>query len=655
MDKLTGWIQKVTSPLAVSAKPNETPPVHRTPLLHASSEAPKSVTSTGTPSVQQRAPHTPKPHHNSAPRPPHAPHQNTRPPHPAHPVHNQASHAHPIGGGTKPMRVIPLGGLNEVGKNCMAVEYGNELILIDVGLQFPEEGMPGIDYVIPDVSYAEQKKQNIRGILITHGHLDHIGALQHIWPKLNFPPIYATRLTKGLIESRLKEFDLLEKGKIYEVNPDKEGIFAVGSFRVEYFRVNHSIPDSCGIYIETPAGNMIHTGDFKFDFTPADGVPCHFAKLVDFQKRGVDAIFADSTNALKKGFCPSEKDILLDIERMVRETKGRLIVATFSSSIGRLKLIVEAAIKNGRKIFVSGRSMANNLEIAHDLGFINLPKSHMRKLGPHINEYPPHEILVLTTGSQGEPLAAMSRIAKDEHPFIKVDFQDTIAFSSSTIPGNERPVYAVIDELHRKGAKVITNIDMSIYTSGHAYQGDLLMMHSLVKPRNIIPIHGEYFMRIGHRKLVMESLGYTEKTAIMIENGDVLEIFNGEVKKTKEKIPVDLVFIEGTGTGGVGSHILKDRNELAQGGVVVVSIDVSARNRTLFRDPRIISRGFLDDKKLHDELVGEAKEAFKRVYDRLQDKVKEVNIREEMEKHFRTVLLKKTDKEPVIMTIVNLV
>ncbi len=633
MDKLTGWIQKVTNP--------STPKVEL-PLQKSSS--PHSL-----PPFQKKTNH-----HKPFSKNPQSEQNRNIPQKPQNPLEIKKTYT-PQNSSGKPMRVIPLGGLNEVGKNCMAVEFGNEMVLIDAGLQFPEEGMPGIDYVIPDISYAEQKKQNVKAILITHGHLDHIGALQHVWPRLNFPPIYATRLTKGLIEERLKEFDLLQKGKVYEVNPDTDGIFALGSFRVEYFRVNHSIPDSCGIYIETPAGKMVHTGDFKFDFTPADGVACHFSKLVDFEKRGIDAIFADSTNALKKGFCPSEKDIRLDIERMVRETTGRLIVATFSSSIGRLKLIVEAAIKHGRKIFVSGRSMLGNLEIAHNLGFINLPKSHVRKLGPHISEYPPHEILVLTTGSQGEPLAALSRIARDEHPFIKVDFQDTIAFSSSPIPGNERPIYRVIDELHRKGAKVITSVDMSIYTSGHAYQGDLLLMHSLIKPKNIIPIHGEYFMRVGHRKLVMESLGYDEKSSILIENGDVIEICNAEVRKTKEKVPVDLIFIEGSGSDGIASHILKDRNILSAGGVVVVSLDVSTRNRSLFRDPRIISRGFLDDKKIHEGLVEEAKIAFQRVYEKFQEKVKEIHIREEMEKHLRTVLLKKTDKEPVVMTIVNLV
>lgn len=557
-----------------------------------------------------------------------------------------------------PMRIIPLGGLNEVGKNSMCIEFNGDLLLIDIGLQFPEENMPGIDYVIPDLSYVIERKDKLKACLITHGHLDHIGGIHHYIEKLGFPTIYTTRLTKALIEKRLDEVEgLKEKVTIIDINlEDPNNRMQLGAFEVEFFRVNHSIPDASGIFIKTEAGSMIHTGDFKFDFTPADKMPCDYAKIIKFSQEGVDLIFADSTNATRDGFCPSEKYVSENIGRLIREAEGkRLILATFASSIGRHQAIIKHAAEQGRKVFLGGRSMNENIRIAHELGIIDVPRSAIKKLDASVQDYNPGQVLILTTGSQGEPFAALSRIARDEHPHIKINEDDIIAFSSSPIPGNERGLYTVIDSIHRKGASIITRSEIDIHASGHAFRGDLKMMHSLVKPKYIIPIHGEYFMRIAHRDMAVKELGYDERHAIMIENGSILELREGIAKKSDTVIPVELKFVDGKEHADLKEKQLQERIAMAEGGIITVLLELDRTTKNLKREPRVFSEGFLENPNVHGLIVDHAKISFAKVHAKYKDNITEAAVVDAVAEDIKLEVLREVARDPVVQIIVSVI
>jgi len=556
-----------------------------------------------------------------------------------------------------PMRIIPLGGLNEVGKNSMAIEFEKELLIIDIGLQFPEENMPGVDYLVPDLSYLIERKEHIKGLLITHGHLDHIGGIHHYIEDLGFPTIYATGLTRALIEKRLEEHDLNKKVEIITINPDRDDVrFQLGKFTIDYFRVSHSIPDATGIFIKTEAGSMVHTGDFKFDFTPVDGMHCDYAKMTQLAKEGVDLTFADSTNALKEGYCPSERVIANNIEQVFQDFKGkRIIMATFASSIGRLQAIITAAVKNGRKIFLGGRSMNDNVRIAHDLNIITVPRSAIRKLSKSVDDYRPEEVLILTTGSQGEPFAALSRISRDEHPHIKISSNDLIVFSSSPIPGNERGLYSVIDAIYRKGATVHTKVNIDIHASGHGYRGDMTMMHTLLQSKYVVPIHGEYFMRIAHRDLAIKELGYEERNVIMLENGGITEVRGGVARRAKEQLKQQLIFVDGKSHADIKEKQVHERIALAAGGMITILLHLDKETKQLKSAPKLYSEGFLDNKNVNGVIIDTVKTKFAKLHQKFgAEKLSEKIITEDIAYEVKLEMLREIAREPVIQVLVIL-
>lgn len=547
------------------------------------------------------------------------------------------------------LHVIPLGGLDEVGKNMMVFEYGTDIVIIDMGFQFPEEDMLGVDYVIPDISYLEDKLDRIRGILITHGHLDHIGAIPYLLPKLNFPPIFGTPLTMGLVMKRLEEFGLERKAKLHHVNPANP--LHLGQFGVEFFRVNHSIPDGVGIILRTPAGTIVHTGDFKFDNTPVHQHPADYAKIASLGSQNVMALFSDSTNALKAGTTMSEKKIGETLEEIIKVTPGRIIIAAFASLIGRIQSILNLAAKYDRKVFLSGRSMVDNIDISRQLQFIKTTPNLVFPINK-IGKTPDEKTLILTTGAQGESYSALTRMAMGDHAHISIKKGDTVVLSSSPIPGNERSVYTTINNLVRFGAKVIFNQVMDVHTSGHANQEDLKLMIRLVRPKYLVPIHGELFMRHAHGELGRQ-MGMNEKQIVILENGDVMEVEKSEARKTKEKVSAHYVMIDGKGIGDVGAQIIMDRQIMAENGVLIVLFNIEPKTRNLLQNPDVITRGFIymkESKELILEIIDIAKKSYKELITK-----KPGAKRGELKAHIRGALdryaHRKIERHPLILPV----
>lgn len=495
------------------------------------------------------------------------------------------------------LKIIPLGGLNEVGKNMMALEYEEDIIVIDMGFEFPSEDMLGIDYVIPDVSWLEENKKRIRGIVITHGHLDHIGGIPYILPRLDFPPVFGTKLTMGLIQKRSEEFDQLRASKFYSIDPDKP--LRLGKFLCNFFRVAHSIPDAVGVVVDTPAGKIVHTGDFKFEDNPVGGQkPQDLHKMEALGRQNVLALFSDSTNSLKPGHTMSEQKVGETLERAIKDVEGRLIIASFSSLIGRLQQVIDLAAKYNRKVFISGRSMSDNISIAARLGYMKLPKDTIFDIKKYKEGVPDKQALILTTGSQGEAFSALTRISNDSHAHIKIKKGDTVLISATPIVGNERSIHTVINSLSLKGANVIYSQIAEVHTSGHAYQEEMVQMINLVKPKYFIPIHGEYFMRQAHANLAINRCGIPADRAIMIQNGNVLvaekdKTNQGRLYVSNEKVETKYILIDGLGEGHAGSQVLMERQIMAQNGLLIVLLYVSKKGHKLLRDPDVISRGYI--------------------------------------------------------------
>ncbi|MFN7161139.1 MAG: ribonuclease J [Candidatus Gracilibacteria bacterium] len=560
---------------------------------------------------------------------------------------------------TTPMRIMPVGGLDEVGGNSMLVEYGNDIAIIDYGFLFPGTELPGVDFIIPDLTYVEKNLHKLRGFIITHAHLDHIGALPHILAKLNFPPIYATKFTMGMIKKGLDEAKILKimQPKLHIV--DRDIPIQMGKITFEYFKVSHSIPDCSGVYIQTPAGTAVHTGDFKFDFNPADGGHADLEKMARIGERGVDLLMADSTNATHEGFSISEMEVVKSLEKLIVEAEGkRIIIATFSSLLGRLQQLINIAEKYDRTIFVNGRSMINNLVLAREMEVVKFKKERVRRVTANIKDTPPEKTIILTTGSQGEEMAGLTRMALGSHQHIQISREDVVIVAAKPIPatGNDRKLVNVINFITRREAKVICTFNNTalLHTSGHAFRGELRMMMKLMKPKNIMPIHGELFMRVAHRQLGI-NLGIPEKNAHLIDNGEIMEILNGQVTKSTDKIKLLDQISDNGMIGAINDPIIMERLTLMEEGVVTVLFKVRRSDRTLLATPKIISRGFVlraGLQRIYDELEKSAKNSYEKLLKRSMQQDKRKDIIHLLKAELSRFLVQKFDKKPLIIPVI---
>ncbi len=485
------------------------------------------------------------------------------------------------------LKIIPLGGLNEIGKNLTVFEFGNDIIIVDVGMGFPDTDMYGVDVVIPDFTYLIQNQSRIRAIFLTHGHEDHIGALPYLLRSIQ-APIYATRLTAGLVKLKLEEHRLLDKTKL--ITCEAGEVVRAGRFSVEFIHVNHSIADAVAFAIRTPVGVVVHTGDWKIDATPVSGGMIDLGRLGQLGREGVLAMLCDSTNVERGGYTKSEKSVGASFDALFRGCEQRIIVTTFASNIDRIQQIITVAAKYGRKVAISGRSMENGIKVATELGYMNVPANTLVDLA-HIKSLPKEKVCVITTGSQGETMSALTRMAFNTHKQLEIQAGDRVIISASAIPGNENDIGNVVNELYRKDAEVINERERELHVSGHACQEELKILHALVKPRFFIPVHGEQRMLKTHAKLARE-MGMEAKNIIIADIGKVIELTPGSARITGS-VPSGRVFVDGYGVGDVGSVVLRDRKHLAEDGMIVVALSMSAEDGGLISGPDIITRGFV--------------------------------------------------------------
>lgn len=546
------------------------------------------------------------------------------------------------------VRIIPLGGINEIGKNITVIEYKEDIIVIDCGLKFPDEDMFGIDLVIPDISYLLKNKDKIRGIFLTHGHEDHIGALPYVLRQLNVP-VYGTKLTLGIVETKLKEHGLLSSTELIRVKP--RDVIKLNSVSVEFIKTNHSIADSVAIAIHTPLGVVLHTGDFKIDYTPIDGEPMDFGRFAEIGKRGVLAMMADSTNVEKPGYTMSEKVVGESFAKLFSKAKGRIIIATFASNVHRIQQIIDAARLYDRKVAVSGRSMENIVTVATELGYLEFEKDILVSID-QINKYPNEKVVIITTGSQGEPMSALTRMANSEHRKVNIVEGDTVIISATPIPGNEKLVSRVINQLFQKGAEVIYKSLAEIHVSGHACQEELKLMQSLVRPKFFIPVHGEYRHLKQHGELAV-ALGLPEENILIPENGGVIEVNRNSIRKNGT-VNAGQVFVDGLGVGDVGNIVLRDRKHLSQDGILTVVVTLSKENNSIIAGPDIISRGFVYVRE-SEGLMDEAKDIVRDVLRECEESniTDWASLKSKVRDELRSYLYEKTKRKPMILPIIN--
>ena len=545
------------------------------------------------------------------------------------------------------IKIIPLGGINEIGKNITAIEYKDDIIIIDCGLKFPDDDMFGIDIVIPDVSYLLKNLEKIKGIFLTHGHEDHIGALPYVLKQLNVP-VYGTKLTLGIVETKLKEHGLLASTELIRVKP--KDIIKLDSVSVEFIKVNHSIADSVAIAIHTPLGVVLHTGDFKIDYTPIDGEMMDFGRFAELGRKGVLVMMADSTNVERPGYTMTERVVGETFLRLFNKAKGRILVATFASNVHRIQQIITAAEAYEKKVAVSGRSMENIVQVAVELGYLTIGTDVLIPVD-QISKYPNDKVVIITTGSQGEPMSALARMAASEHRKINVVPGDTVIISATPIPGNEKLVSKVVNLLFKKGAEVIYDSQEKIHVSGHACQEELKLMHSLVKPRFFIPVHGEYRHLKQHGELAVE-LGLPEKNLLIPENGDVIEVARNYIKKNGTVISGQ-VFVDGLGVGDVGNIVLRDRKHLSQDGILTIVVTIEKQSGKVVSGPDIISRGFVYVRE-SEGLMDEAREIVKSVLRDCEERqiTDWATLKSKMRDELREFLYEKTKRKPMILPII---
>ncbi|AGX43250.1 ribonuclease J [Clostridium saccharobutylicum] len=551
---------------------------------------------------------------------------------------------------TNKIKVIPLGGLGEIGKNLTVFEYENEIIVIDCGMSFPNEELLGIDLIIPDITYLIKNREKIKGFFITHGHEDHIGGLPYVLKQIN-APIYATKLTLGLIESKLQEHKILDDCTLNIVKP--KDVIEVGNFKVEFIKTNHSIADSVSIALHTPAGIIVHTGDFKIDFTPIDGETIDLQRYAQLGKRGVLLLMADSTNATRLGYTMSEKTVGEALENLFMNANGRVIVATFASNIHRVQQIANASVKNNRKIAFSGRSMERICEVAMELGYLFIPKEMIIDLN-ETKKYSNDRVTIITTGSQGEPMAALTRIASGTHKNIRVEKGDMVIISATPIPGNQKAVSDVINDLIEKGANVIYESIKEIHVSGHACEEELKLIQTLIKPKFFMPIHGEHMHLINHSKIA-ENMGMKKSNIFVLETGDVLELSRNKAQ-IAGKVQAGRVLIDGIGVGDVGNIVLKDRKNLANEGILTIVIAINRESRTIVSGPDIITRGFVyvrDSEGLIKEISEVVIESIEKCFD--NNETQWTKMKNTIRREVNNFIYNKIKRKPMILpTIIEI-
>ncbi len=506
------------------------------------------------------------------------------------------------------LKVIALGGLSEIGKNMVAMEYENDIIVIDAGLMFPQEEMLGIDLVIPDITYLLENRKKIRGIVITHGHEDHIGALPYVLPQLNVP-VYSTRLTRGLIQVKLKERKLLKEADLREVATGEE--FTLGKFKIEFFPVCHSIPDAAGLIIHTPVGIVVHSGDFKLDYTPVSGKPTDLSRLAQLGAQGVLLLLSDSTYAELPGYTISEKVVGETLDHIIADAPGRVIVTTFSSLISRIQQVIDAAVKYQRRVFIVGRSMSNTVRMAMELGYLRVPDDVMGRI-EEVRGMPPNKVVLITTGSQGEPTSALVRMANRDHRQVHIHRGDTIILSATPIPGNEAVVNRTVDKLFKQGAQVVYSKLAQVHVHGHGSQEELKLLLNLVKPRYFMPFHGEYRHLSLHAKLA-QAVGIAKENIFVMEDGDILEV-SSQSAKVNGKVSSGNVYVDGLNVGDIDDVVLRNRRMLSKDGIVVAIIAINRQTGKIVGRPDIVTRGFVDTRKFKD-IIEESRDLLAKTLD----------------------------------------
>ena len=551
------------------------------------------------------------------------------------------------------LRIIPLGGVEETGgKNCTVIEYKNDILVVDMGFMFPDETMPGVDYVIPDVSYLEQNKHKIRGLVLTHGHLDHIGGIPYVYERIGSPTIYSAPLTLGILKGKLEEFGLDRGAKLSNFLPG-DAPLQLGCFKVTAFKLTHSIPQSMGFSIETPEGLVVVTGDFKFDHTPADGKPTDFSSLAIIGSKKPLALLSDSTNIEKPGVSVSEKEIEDSLFQIMERAKSRLIVSTFSTLISRIQQIINTASKLDRKVAFVGRSMIQTTEIAISLEALIVPKNTIIDV-KDAEKYPPEKVVIVCTGSQGEDNAALTRIATGEHRQIKIKHGDLVILSSSPIPGNERSVSGLMDNLFRAGAKVVYQKLMDVHTSGHANQEDLKLMLALIKPKYFIPVHGERHKLMLHCQIAQEMGVVDEEHCLVPDDGQVVEFNKQKGEVTNKRVPASYVMVDGLGVGDVGNIVLRDRKAMAQDGIFVIIVTVDHETGEVATSPDIISRGFIYMRE-NEQLVHKARAEIKKIFarpERQGPKTDWTVAKQRLRDEIGEFLFKETERRPMVIPVI---